>query len=623
MHSQSARPFLAPLNSNFPYSSLGPVSPLLPSPASPGFKTGFIANVLKERRADYINRETIRIKIASWNMNGSLPSKPLDYWLASPDNLDLVVVGLQEVDLGTDAYIRLDDTRESLWNESIINALGENFEKICSQQLIGMLIIAYARNNLAPHIRNMSTTYAGCGLLGTLGNKGAVKVQFSIHDTNFCFVNSHLAAQPNQVERRNSDYSEISRKLNLSQLTDYDHLFWFGDLNYRVDLPNKDVREFILRNEHLLCLPFDQLNVQRKEGKAFHGCTEHQIKFKPTFKFDMDTHEYDTSEKDRVPSWTDRILWRSNGVTCLEYKSHPEFTQSDHKPVSATFDATVDLVVKEKEEHVRIDAIRQLDKWENENRPALEISQTSFQFGSVEFLEPKKMILVLSNHGSLPVEFEFLSNDQRGSYSNPWLSVQPHFGGIYPRGKLKLNITIMVDQTSVAKLNRGEEKLEDILVLHIKDGKDSFISVAGEFQPTCFGMSLIRLSCGSAREEPAKSSQWSIPREIWRMTDYLLKHGLGTEDLFLHKGLPEISAYLHRCLDNGEDFNHETITTCLKARGGFPENVQLGNHSMAAMLLLFLELLPEPVIPFNQYEVALKAAESSYRASQVRKGAQI
>lgn len=52
----------------------------------------------------------------------------------------------------------------------------------------------------------------------------------------------------------------------------------------------------------------------------------------------------DLSEKQRTPSWTDRILWLSvhdGAVKSLKYTSHPEITLSDHKPVSSVFSLQV------------------------------------------------------------------------------------------------------------------------------------------------------------------------------------------------------------------------------------------------------------------------------------------
>jgi len=37
---------------------------------------------------------------------------------------------------------------------------------------------------------------------------------------------------------------------------------------------------------------------------------EGDIDFPPTYKFDVGSDVYDTSDKQRVPSWTDRILCR-------------------------------------------------------------------------------------------------------------------------------------------------------------------------------------------------------------------------------------------------------------------------------------------------------------------------
>jgi len=46
----------------------------------------------------------------------------------------------------------------------------------------------------------------------------------------------------------------------------------------------------------------------------------------------------------------------------------------------------------------------------------------------------------------------------------------------------------LVDNRTVSTLNKGDGKLEDILVLHLQNGKDFFVSVFGDFQKTCFGV---------------------------------------------------------------------------------------------------------------------------------------
>ena len=61
----------------------------------------------------------------------------------------------------------------------------------------------------------------------------------------------------------------------------------------------------------------------------------------PTYKFreiTKDMIEYD-SRKKRIPSWTDRILYKDPGSTAelLEYDAIMDISHSDHKPVYANF----------------------------------------------------------------------------------------------------------------------------------------------------------------------------------------------------------------------------------------------------------------------------------------------
>lgn len=44
--------------------------------------------------------------------------------------------------------------------------------------------------------------------------------------------------------------------------------------------------------------------------QVFRGFIEGNLDFAPTYKYDLFSEDYDTSEKCRTPAWTDRILWK-------------------------------------------------------------------------------------------------------------------------------------------------------------------------------------------------------------------------------------------------------------------------------------------------------------------------
>lgn len=120
-----------------------------------------------------------------------------------------------------------------------------------------------------------------------------------------------------------------------------------GDLNFRLHndmgITPEEIREHI-RHDHLdELIKTDQLLVCRQEGRAFTELEERLPAFPPTFKFEHGTSDYDMK---RRPAWCDRILYKKpqHEFKNLEliteqtsYRSHPQFTISDHKPVSSEF----------------------------------------------------------------------------------------------------------------------------------------------------------------------------------------------------------------------------------------------------------------------------------------------
>lgn len=87
----------------------------------------------------------------------------------------------------------------------------------------------------------------------------------------------------------------------------------------------------------------DQLNLQMVAGLSFPFYSEARITFMPTYKFDIGTDNYDSSEKARIPAWTDRILRKGPNLRQLAYNCAP-LRFSDHRPVYAVFDCQVSMV---------------------------------------------------------------------------------------------------------------------------------------------------------------------------------------------------------------------------------------------------------------------------------------
>ena len=87
-----------------------------------------------------------------------------------------------------------------------------------------------------------------------------------------------------------------------------------GDFNYRVNKTLEEVEKIIEKKEELKLLEFDQMNYEIKNyNLKCAGFKEGKIEFMPTYKYSDDqTNIIICDSMDHIPSWTDRILFMIN-----------------------------------------------------------------------------------------------------------------------------------------------------------------------------------------------------------------------------------------------------------------------------------------------------------------------
>ncbi|KAG9678646.1 DNase I-like protein, partial [Aureobasidium melanogenum] len=240
-------------------------------------------DAIAEHRSSLDDREGVEDQEARYaRKKPTLPENDPSL-LPGGDDIGLYLLGLQEiVDVNSAAEALRPYTDPSVaqrWKSEMEAHLPRGYKFIAEQQLIGMLLLIYTSGDVAADIKSVSTTSVGTGLMGYMGNKGAVTARIVLGETTrLVFVNAHLAAGTDKgaLERRNWDYSQIMSRtkfepiqdsMGLSQnvgegIDDADFAFFVGDLNYRLEgIPGEDVRRLLMlhtRNEY---------DLSKKQGK--------------------------------------------------------------------------------------------------------------------------------------------------------------------------------------------------------------------------------------------------------------------------------------------------------------------------------------------------------------------
>ncbi|VDO26648.1 unnamed protein product [Haemonchus placei] len=433
----------------------------------------------------YCQFSDVSICITTFNVNGKSPPDIIPGWFSDDSVCDLYAIGLQEMDLSVGTYLIDNPKKMEEWMECIRSSLpksGKNFRVVTSMRLIGIFIVLFQSKTSAVKVSKINSAYIATGIsmfINKLGNKGGTAISLKLNDTLVCFVNCHLAAGTGELERRNQDFRDISQITFADGLSIYDHdaVFWFGDLNYRLKSENSvwsgdQVRHIASSSEFPALFKYDQLREQQSIGQVFVGFQEPEIlPFRPTYKYDVGTCIWDSSEKARVPAWCDRILWwmrdPETRLKVLRYESVEQIVISDHKPVRAAFNLRIRKIDQTKADQLYDEAIREADRKANELLPQVSLSMTEVDFGEVHFLEPSTHVITINNTGKSTVRFKFIVRPERGICAK-WLQITPpHY--VIPVGQsTQISLTVVIDKEVAWELK--DTKLQDILVMNLEHG---------------------------------------------------------------------------------------------------------------------------------------------------------
>ncbi|KAI1356462.1 SacI homology domain-containing protein [Xylaria sp. FL0043] len=321
----------------------------------------YVSMELGKRSSEFSSTQPITLWVGTFNLNGRTNGieDDLSPWLwpreLGTTEPEIFAVGFQEiVELSAQQIMNSDPTRKQQWEKAIKKTLnarvkktgGERYVLLRSGQLVGAALCIFVKASVLPKIKNVEGSVKKTGLSGIAGNKGAVAIRMEYASTQLCFVTAHLAAGFANYDERNRDYATIHNGLRFQRnrgIDDHDTVIWMGDFNYRIGLSHEKAMDLVKQQDLEKLYENDQLNLQMVAGLSFQYYSEARIMFMPTYKFDIGTDRYDTSEKARIPAWTDRILRKGTNIRQMSYNSAP-LRFSDHRPVYATFQCTVNIV---------------------------------------------------------------------------------------------------------------------------------------------------------------------------------------------------------------------------------------------------------------------------------------
>jgi hypothetical protein len=411
------------------------------------------------------------------------------------------------------------------------------------------------------------------------------------------------------------------------KISDHDIVFWCGDMNYRISQPNEQVRKAIKEVSTVPLQEKDQLLCEMKLGHVFTGYQEPPIDFMPTYKFDINTDEYDTSEKLRTPSWTDRVLHRPKRskvlndnqneletIQTIHYSCAKDIKFSDHRPVSGLYLVVIKHEHDEKRSsQIRDELIRDFDRLENGSIPTIEVQPRppEIKFTHIRYLDKPNYPLTITNTGTCPCICTISPSCISPSFE--CLTFTPNMPYTINVGQ-EQHVNISFD----AKINT--KLISEILILHVENGADTFITLDIAFDQGPFGLALEDYPPTFYDNEKKK---YIYSNETKFQSEHIIE---------MINDPPIVYLALIDCLQERKDldllqiFNNETQDTLdlIPLRDQlYEKNYNFTSYSTAQLFMILLHLLrslPKPLISLEiQDKIFLKPNENLSREEDMTK----
>ena len=342
-------------------------------------------DAVNAKESEFATYKNFTIRAITWNVAGRKIPQDMDFTeiLQGGEPADVIVLVFQEVVKLNPRNILQEsnnqgaiDNIQRIIERSLFNT-GFRYSILCQADLVGIGLFIYAKASLCKDITKLETDSIKVGFGGKMGNKGGVVGRFNLLDTTICVLGCHLASGNENNEARKTQLFDIHNrafqqekvgKQNIYYINQHDIRLICGDLNFRIPLNNYSVRSTIKEGKFKDLLGNDQL-IEALTNRQIPDYKECEINFPPTYKFDFGTDIYDTSKKQRGPSWCDRILYCGDGIEPIHY-DFVDVRISDHRPVVAEFNIIAKKIDEQLKKQIEEEIYSQLIPEEGEEEEA-------------------------------------------------------------------------------------------------------------------------------------------------------------------------------------------------------------------------------------------------------------